>query len=159
MLRLFPLCLALSLALGGCEPKAPKADRHAHHHHDRPVATTQNAQPADPTQLPAIVAASPSMTDIYRWAADHHAELQYIPCACQCQEIGHASNYSCFVKQRLGPGRYVWDDHSAYCQECLDIARDVRRMLGEGRSMAAIRQAIEQQHGPFRMQTPWPPGA
>lgn len=55
--------------------------------------------------IPAWLAmANPSIITEYTWAAEHHNELQYIPCYCGCGMQGHESNSSCYF-QRDGRGQ------------------------------------------------------
>lgn len=140
------------LAYGAFTPwpatSAPKA--HTAAQAVRPIATSE---------LPAYATRTPQLAALYRWAAAHHQELQFIPCACGCDSLGHASNWNCFAKAEPSPGKYVWDDHGVECMTCQAIALEVQRGLARGRTLVEIRRAIDAKWGPFTMKTPLPPGS
>jgi hypothetical protein len=107
--------------------------------------------------LPDYATRDPNVAFIYRWAATHRRELQYIPCPCGCESLGHANNWNCFVKAEPRPGMYVWDDHGAECSTCQTIALEVKRGLEAKKPLRAIRRAIDAKWGPITMKTPLPP--
>jgi len=49
--------------------------------------------------------------DIYVFAAEHPEVLDYVPCFCNCQLMGHKGNTDCFVKTRDADNRVTWDEH------------------------------------------------
>jgi hypothetical protein len=70
---------------------------------------------------------------VYEFAARHPEVLQYVPCYCGCQKIGHTSNHSCFVKSRAANGRVTeWDTHGIGCAVCLDVGRRRHDLLQRG---------------------------
>jgi hypothetical protein len=144
------------LALGAFTPwpatSAPRA------HPPRPAAARPAAAAATST-LPAYATRTPELAAIYRWAANHREELQYIPCACGCESLKHKSNWNCFAKAEPSPGKFVWDDHGAECIVCQQIALEVKRGLEGGRTLAQIRMGIEVKWGHITMKTPLPPGS
>ena len=42
---------------------------------------------------------------VYEFAARHPEVLQFVPCYCGCERVGHTANHSCFVKSRAADGR------------------------------------------------------
>ncbi len=46
---------------------------------------------------------------MYAFAARHPEVLQYAPCYCGCESVGHRSVRDCFVKGRDAKGRPRWD--------------------------------------------------
>lgn len=50
--------------------------------------------------------------DMYRYAAQNRAVLQYIPCFCGCVNGGHASNFDCYVREVYPDGRIRLDTMS-----------------------------------------------
>jgi len=51
--------------------------------------------------------------EAYRYAVDHEATLQYIPCFCGCSKIGHRHNAACYIAERLPGGRVTFTSHAA----------------------------------------------
>jgi len=94
---------------------------------------------------------------IYEFAARHPEVLQYVPCYCGCERIGHNGNHDCFVKKRSAAGRVTeWDPHGMGCAICLDVAVDAMTMFNGGSSAAEIRAAIARKSARFRSSTPTP---
>jgi hypothetical protein len=55
------------------------------------------------------------------------------------------------VKEFSADGKPFFDTHALGCSLCVDIAQDVMKMTGEGKSQTAIHQAIlstYSQYGP-----------
>jgi hypothetical protein len=98
---------------------------------------------------------------VYEFAARHPEVLQYVPCYCGCESIGHKGNHECFVKRRAADGRILeWEPHGSGCTVCVDVARDAMLMFNAGAAPAAIRTAIDQKYGaqyPSQTPTPAPP--
>jgi hypothetical protein len=51
--------------------------------------------------------------EAYRYAAAHPEVLQYIPCYCGCENVGHRHNADCYVKERHADGRVTFTSHAA----------------------------------------------
>ena len=51
--------------------------------------------------------------EAYRYAVDHVATLQYIPCFCGCGNIGHRHNADCYVTERHADGQVTFNSHGA----------------------------------------------
>lgn len=151
---------------------APEADPHGH------PATAKAAGPAvaprDQTTPPKPGARGPlpplPVTDYpavrppdvvraaYEFAARHPEVLQYVPCFCGCEHLGHGGNDDCFVSARDAEGNVSWDPHGMGCTICIDVARDAMQMRASGASVADIRLAIERNYaGRFEPHTPTPP--
>jgi hypothetical protein len=95
---------------------------------------------------------------VYDFAARHPEVLQYVPCYCGCQNVGHTANHSCFVKSRAADGRVTeWDSHGLGCTICIDVGRDAMTLFNGGLKPAAIRDAIDKKYGAyFPTSTPTP---
>jgi hypothetical protein len=128
------------------------------------VAQAQRVAPATP--LPPIpyesfqVPRPPELIKtVYEFAAYHPEVLNYVPCYCGCESVGHKSNQSCFVKSRDAQGRVTaFDSHGTGCTVCIDVARDAMQMYNAGASVKEIRAAIEMKWAPrFPSHTPTPP--
>jgi hypothetical protein len=74
----------------------------------------------------------------YRFAEANRALMERIPCYCGCASLGHRSLYDCFLTPQ---GAY--EAHGAGCGVCQAEAVDVERLFGEGKSVTAIRAAID----------------
>src|SRR3954469_3924671 len=124
---LFGAALAVSVA-----PSAPQTTRKS------PAAqAAAEARPAPPGALPPLPQVSfepvrpmPVVQQVYEFAARHPEVLNYIPCYCGCERIGHKANHDCFVRSRAASGRIVeWDTHGLGCAVCLDVGRKAMTMF------------------------------
>jgi hypothetical protein len=156
---IFGAALAVSVAAS-----APQGVRNA-----PPTATTR-ALPAPPGALPPLPQVSfepvrpmPVVQQVYEFAARHPEVLNYIPCYCGCERMGHKANHDCFVRSRAANGRILeWDSHALGCAVCLDVGRKAMTLFNQGMSVSAIRTAIEREyagHTPSHTPTPLPPNA
>lgn len=98
------------------------------------------------------------LQQVYEFAAKHPEVLQYVPCYCGCERVGHSANHSCFVKARSADGRVTeWDSHGMGCAVCIDVARDAMNLFNSGSRPAAIRDAIDKKYAAsFPSSTPTP---
>lgn len=92
----------------------------------------------------------------YQFAVTNPDTLKNVPCYCGCGAIGHKSNLACYIKEFDPDGplagifdKPVFDDHAMGCSLCVDIATDVMKMTGEGKSPADIRQQIVNSYSKF----------
>ncbi len=93
--------------------------------------------------------ASPDVKAAYEYAVTNPKELAKYPCYCGCNAMGHASNLSCFVKRFEVNGQPVFDSHALGCGICVDIAKDVMRLKGEGKSSREVRAYIDGRYSAF----------
>lgn len=84
---------------------------------------------------------------VYEFAARHPEVLQYVPCYCGCEQLGHSGNHDCFIRARDANGRVQWNDHGTHCTICIDVARDAMLMFNSGSAPPQIRAAIDQKWG------------
>jgi len=95
-------------------------------------------------KMPAEVQAAPvSVQQAYQFAAANPDLMKQIPCYCGCGDIGHTSNYSCYVSGVDDKGTVTFDNHAMGCSICVDITQDVMRMLKDGKSPGDIRASID----------------
>ena len=95
--------------------------------------------------------APPQVKEAYRFAAANPDVLKFIPCYCGCGAIGHTSNLDCYVKAIRPDGSVELDNHASGCSTCVDITRDVMRLMREGKDLKTIRSYIDttySQYGP-----------
>ena len=98
------------------------------------------------------------LQQVYEFAARHPEVLQYVPCYCGCERVGHTANHSCFVKSRAADGRVTeWDSHGMGCAVCIDVARESMTLFNSGAKPKAIREAIDRKYASlFPSATPTP---
>ncbi len=101
-----------------------------------------NMLPLD--QMPADVQAAPvAVQEAYQFASTNPNVMKDIPCYCGCGDIGHTSNYDCYVSDVDAQGKIKFDNHALGCSICVDITQDVMRMLREGKSPQDARVYID----------------
>ena len=112
---------------------------------------------ADESILPAFLDGAPAtVREAYRFAAANPDELAKYPCYCGCGAMGHTSNLSCYVSDRAGDGAVTFDNHAAGCGICVDITKDVMRLLDEGKPSPEIRAYIDATYSAFGPSTDTP---
>jgi hypothetical protein len=130
------------------------------HSNAAPQAVSSTTAPGQQTLPQFISTASPRVREAYAFAAGHGADLAYIPCYCGCGgHSGHRNAHDCFVKPQATTA-IIYDSHGAGCDICVSIVLDVKRMQGQGQTLAAARKYIDATYskvGPGT-DTPLPPG-
>jgi len=105
--------------------------------------------------MPADVLAAPAQVQqAYQFAAANPEVMQQVPCYCGCGDIGHTSNYACYIGGKNADGTLIFDTHALGCSICVDITLDTMRLLKEGKSAPEIKAYIDQtyaQYGPSNM--------
>ena len=95
-------------------------------------------------KMPAEMQAAPSVVQAaYQFAAANPDVMKAIPCYCGCGNIGHTSNYSCYVQGVDAQGRITFDDHALGCSLCVDITQDAMRLTQEGKSPPQIKAYVD----------------
>lgn len=95
-------------------------------------------------QMPAQVQSAPvTVQTAYQFAAANPTVMKNIPCYCGCGNIGHTSNYSCYVSNVDDKGNFTFDNHALGCSICVDITQDVMRLLKDGKSPQEARAYID----------------
>ena len=103
-----------------------------------------NLSMASMDHMPAEVQAAPvSVQEAYQFNVANPEIMKDIPCYCGCGDIGHASNYACYVSHVDESGEITFDNHALGCSICVDITQDVMRMLREGKSPLEARAYID----------------
>jgi len=94
--------------------------------------------------MPAAVQSAPvTVQEAYQFAAANPDVMENIPCYCGCGNIGHTSNYACYVSHVDDNGKIAFDNHALGCSICVDITQDVMRILREGKSPQEARAYID----------------
>jgi hypothetical protein len=100
--------------------------------------------------MPAEVQNAPvSVQQAYQFAIANPDLMKQIPCYCGCGNIGHTSNYSCYVSGADDKGVITYDNHALGCSLCVDITQDTMRMLKDGKSPGEIRTLIDSTYAKF----------
>ena len=101
-------------------------------------------------KLPAEVQSAPVyVKEAYQFAAINPALMKEIPCYCGCGNIGHTSNYDCYVSSMDSNGNPIFDNHALGCSICVDITQDVMRMLREGKSPQEARTYVDMTYSKY----------
>lgn len=94
--------------------------------------------------MPAEVRAAPiTVQESYQFNAANPDVMKNIPCYCGCGSIGHTSNYDCYISAVDERGVMSFDNHALGCSICVDITRDVMRLLKEGKSPQEARAYVD----------------
>ena len=95
-------------------------------------------------QMPAEVQSAPvAVQEAYQFNTANPDIMQDIPCYCGCGDIGHTSNYDCYVSDTDAQGKVKFDNHALGCSICVDITQDVMRMLRDGKSPQDARTYVD----------------
>ncbi|MBI5953646.1 MAG: hypothetical protein HY865_18485 [Chloroflexi bacterium] len=95
-------------------------------------------------QMPAEVQSAPvAVQEAYQFNTANPDIMQDIPCYCGCGDIGHTSNYDCYVSEVDASGKITFDNHALGCSICVDITQDVMRMLRDGKSPQEARTYVD----------------
>jgi Protein of unknown function with PCYCGC motif len=95
-------------------------------------------------QMPAEVQSAPiTVQAAYSFNAANPDIMEDIPCYCGCGDIGHTSNYDCYVSAVDAGGNITFENHALGCSICVDITQDVMRMLRDGKSPGDARAYID----------------
>lgn len=104
---------------------------------------------------PEVQAAPVSVQTAYQFNVANPNLMKDIPCYCGCGNIGHESNYDCYVSSIDDKGNITFDNHALGCSVCVDITQDVMRMLKDGKSPQDARAYIDatySKYGPSNIQ-------
>jgi hypothetical protein len=75
--------------------------------------------------------------------------MKNIPCYCGCGNVGHTSNYSCYVAGQNPDGTLRFDDHALGCSICVDITQDAIRLKQHGKAIPEIRAYVDDTYGKY----------
>ena len=116
------------------------------------AAAQDNAAPnmAPMSGMPAEVQNAPvSVQQAYQFAVANPEVMKQIPCYCGCGDIGHTSNYACYVSDVDDKGAITYDNHALGCSLCVDITLDTMRMLKDGKSPDEIRTVVDSTYSKY----------
>ena len=105
--------------------------------------------------MPAEVQTAPVVVrEAYQFAAANPEIMGQIPCYCGCGDIGHTSNYACYISNVDAAGQMAFDLHALDCSICVDITQDTMRLLKAGGTTPEIKSTIDEtysKYGPSNM--------
>ena len=136
MLIIFLLSLAGGL-LAGCDG-TPAAST------DRELQLAPMSMMPDDVKNAAVVT-----QQAYQFAVANPDVMKRIPCYCGCGNMGHTSNYSCYVKNVDARGNVTFDSHAIGCSICVDITQDAMRLTKQGQSPQAIKAYVDKTYSRF----------
>ncbi len=114
--------------------------------------SAQGGQPAAMDSMPEKIQSAPAVVrQSYQFAAANPELMKQIPCYCGCIDLGHTSNYACYVSAVDSNGKITYDEHALGCSICVDITQDVVRLSKMGKPVGVIKDYIDQnysQYGP-----------
>lgn len=151
MLALLVLLVVFAGACAGTEHRTATGEVAGAYRNEQ---VTKNRQMTFPSYV------TPEMQDAYEFTLANPDKMRYIPCYCGCGlNAGHKSNLDCYIAGVDQSGEVVFTDHATYCEICLEVARDTKRLSEEGKSLREIRAYTDATHGPKgpATDTPLPP--
>jgi hypothetical protein len=120
-----------------------------------PASSQGGLAMASMDDMPDEVKSAPAVVQqAYQFAAANPSVMQQIPCYCGCGDIGHTSNYACYISGKDSNGQLIYDSHALGCSICVDITQDVMRLMKQDKSPGEIKAYIDQtyaQYGPSNM--------
>jgi len=128
LLFLFPVVALLSTTISACSSPNQSKD---------PTMASMEQMPAEVQSAPVTVQTA------YQFAVANPEVMKNIPCYCGCGNVGHTSNYNCYVSGVDNKGKLTFDDHALGCSICVDITQDVMRMLKDGKSPQDARAYVD----------------
>jgi len=130
LLFLFSIALIVLTSLPACTTQSQSSDVHLN-------MTSMDMMPAEVQSAPV------SVQQAYQFASANPDVMKNIPCYCGCANVGHTSNYACYVSSVEDKGDIRFDSHALGCSICVDITQDVMRLLREGKNPQDARAHID----------------
>ena len=138
VISLILIGLIAQIGVTACSSQSESSDSHA------------NMNMASMDIMPAEVQSAPvSVQEAYQFNVANPDIMEDIPCYCGCGNVGHASNYDCYVADVNAAGTITFDNHALGCSICVDITQDVMRMLEDGKSPQDARAYIDSTYSKY----------
>jgi len=131
------LIFLLAVAVAGCSNSGDKSSRH-----DLNMASLDE-MPAEVKSAPLVV------QEAYQFSVANPDLMTHIPCYCGCGDMGHTSNYACYVSGQGPDGKPEYDSHALGCSICVDITQDSMRLFEQGKSLAEVRSYIDSTYAKY----------
>jgi hypothetical protein len=114
------------------------------------ASDTGDLKMAEMSGMPADVKSAPTtVQQAYQFAVANPDVMKQIACYCGCGNMGHTSNYSCYVENADAQGTITYDTHALGCSICVDITQDAMRYLGQGKTGSEIQALIDQTYAKY----------
>ena len=110
---------------------------------DMPMAAAEAVWAARPD----YVRGNAQTEEAYAYALQHPQIVQWMPCYCGCEGMGHGSNLDCYYKHGQPGDRAVFEEHASFCDICVRITLKTKQLNAQGKSLHEIRQIIDQTFG------------
>lgn len=136
VLFIFTIVVLISMGISACSTQSSSSDVHLN-------MTSMDQMPAEVQSAPVTV------QEAYQFASANPDLMKNIPCYCGCGNVGHTSNYNCYVERVEGNGNFRWDSHALGCSICVDITQDAMRLAKDGKSTLEIRASIDQTYSKY----------
>jgi hypothetical protein len=130
ILFLFLISLLALTGISGCTSQSAAGESHLD-------MASMDIMPAEVQSAPITV------QQAYQFNVANPDIMKDIPCYCGCGNIGHTSNYDCYVAAVDAAGQITFDSHALGCSICVDITQDVMRMLKDGKSPQDARAYVD----------------
>jgi len=98
---------------------------------------------------PDFVRSNPRTEGAYDYAIHHPEIIEWMPCYCGCEAMGHGSNLACYVTPEG-----TFEEHASFCEICVDITLKAKELTEQGMSLREVRQIIDQTWGHISPGTP-----
>jgi hypothetical protein len=99
------------------------------------------------TARPDFVRSNAATEEAYAFAIQHPQIVQWMPCYCGCEAMGHGSNLDCYFKHGQPGDKPVFEEHASFCDICVQITLKTKQLNAQGKSLHEIRQVIDQTFG------------
>lgn len=100
--------------------------------------------------MPSEVQSAPTtVQQAYQFAVANPELMKQVACYCGCGNMGHTSNYSCYVQGADSKGTITFDSHALGCSICVDITQDAIRYSNQGKSASEIQALIDQTYSKY----------
>lgn len=114
------------------------------------ASSTDDLAMASLSGMPAEVKSAPTtVQQAYQFAIANPDVMKQIACYCGCGNMGHTSNYSCYVQDVDSQGAITFDTHALGCSICVDITRDTMRYLDQGKTASEIQTLVDQTYAKY----------
>ena len=134
---LLAMIFILVITAAGCGDGGEKSSRH-------------NLKMATMDEMPVEVKSAPLVVqESYQFAAANPDLMTHIPCYCGCGDMGHTSNYTCYVSGQGPDGKLEYDAHALGCSICVDITQDSMRLFEQGKSLVEVRSYIDSTYAKY----------
>lgn len=134
---LLALIFILTATITGCGDNGNSSSNH-----DLTMASLED-MPAEVKSAPLVV------QEAYQFAAANPDLMTHIPCYCGCGDMGHTSNYACYVSGQGPDGKLEYDEHALGCSICVDITQDSMRLFEQGKTLAEVRSYIDSTYAKY----------